>query len=210
MAEKFLCTSSSANMTPASGALNAADRPADAPQVIRKCSSSRNRFSFLAMPLPAMPPSWMEGPSLPRDKPPTMHRNPPIIFPRITRYQLGRIYPAISASTCGMPEPEIIGSHLSSQVTSSASPIRTTNQPAIRSGLPALKVRATFRMLSAISSAKRYNTDTKPAKIPTSRPSTTSWVRREPYRLTMCGVFISVRFIFFFSLPDAGTDQKIS
>ena len=28
----------------------------------------------------------------------------------MTRYQLGRIYPAISASICGMPEPEILGS----------------------------------------------------------------------------------------------------
>ena len=33
--EKFLCTSSKANITPARGALKAAARPADAPLVIR-------------------------------------------------------------------------------------------------------------------------------------------------------------------------------
>ena len=33
--EKLRCTSSSANMTPAKGALNAAESPAAAPQVIR-------------------------------------------------------------------------------------------------------------------------------------------------------------------------------
>ena len=97
--EKFLCSSSSENSTPAKGALKAAERPALAPQVMRSFSSMRTRWVAREKPFAAMPPSWMEGPSLPSDSPAPMQMAPPAILYKITFHHFWRIWPWISAST---------------------------------------------------------------------------------------------------------------
>ena len=55
--EKFLCISSNANNTPASGALNAAESPAAAPHVKRYFSSNFILLKTEANPLPIIAPN---------------------------------------------------------------------------------------------------------------------------------------------------------
>ena len=111
--EKFLCSSSREKSTPASGALKAAASPALAPQVISSFSSVRTRLVSRETPLPAMAPSWMEGPSRPSASPAPMVSRPPKNLASSTRHQTVRMRPCISPSTWGIPEPLISGSHLS-------------------------------------------------------------------------------------------------
>ncbi len=77
---KLRCTSSKANNTPASGALKAAARPAQAPQVMRYFSSVTVAALSCAAPLPQHAPRRIEGPSRPRDRPPKMDKQPPMNF----------------------------------------------------------------------------------------------------------------------------------
>ena len=100
-----LWISSMAKRTPVSGAWKAADMPAAAPQVTRRRSSPLLRPSSLETALPAMPPSWTEGPSRTSESPPSAQRVPSTNFAASTRCQGMSILPATSASTCGMPEP---------------------------------------------------------------------------------------------------------
>src|SRR5699024_9961235 len=77
---KFFCSSSRENITPARGALKAAASPAPAPQV----SMYRSLVGVVpvrsAAPSAAMDRCWTEGPSRPRDRPPRIHKVPPMIL----------------------------------------------------------------------------------------------------------------------------------
>ena len=96
--EMCLCTSSRENRMPAMGALKAADRPALAPQVISTFSSVLTRLVSLEKPLAAMAPSWMLGPSRPRDRPQPRDRIPPPSLAASTRHQRWSSSPMISPS----------------------------------------------------------------------------------------------------------------
>ena len=111
LVEKFLWTSSKANIIPASGALNAADNPAAAPQVNKKRSSVLIRLKNFETAFPIIAPNWILGPSRPNERPPTIHNVPAIIFANKTLYQHWSICPWTSASTCGIPDPEMYGSY---------------------------------------------------------------------------------------------------
>ena len=97
--EKCLCTSSNEKRTPAIGALNAAESPALAPHVIRSFSSVFTRFVSLENPFAAMAPSWMLGPSRPRDSPQPRPINPPASLATRTLHQFSSTSPMISPST---------------------------------------------------------------------------------------------------------------
>ena len=96
--EKFLCTSSSENMTPASGAWNAAERPALAPQVRRNLSSVFPLSIPREIPFPTIAPNWMDGPSLPSASPPSRHKKPPTNLAGRTFHHFCSSLPTISPS----------------------------------------------------------------------------------------------------------------
>ena len=62
-------------------------------------SSLFPRPKALDIPCPAMAPSWIDGPSLPRERPPSIHKKPPANFAGSTRFQFWESLPAISPST---------------------------------------------------------------------------------------------------------------
>ena len=78
MGEKYLKISSKANTTPAIGALKAAANPALAPPAIKIFRSKRPAPIFFPSPSATQAPNWMEGPSLPRERPPPSAIAPPI------------------------------------------------------------------------------------------------------------------------------------
>ena len=126
--EKLLWTSSRAKITPARGALKAAESPADAPLDRKSRSSTFPRFWRTAIPLPAAAPIWTDGPSLPREKPRAMASPPPRNFAASTFHQDMDTWPRSSPSTWGMPLPLAIGSHSirSPMTTAAAHQKRTT------------------------------------------------------------------------------------
>ena len=134
--EKSLCSSSRENSTPARGALKAAERPALAPQVSSIRSSVTSRRHRRETPFPAMAPSWMEGPSRPRESPAPMVSSPPTNLASSTRHQVWERWPCSSPSTWGMPEPLIRGSHRSSSVTKAASTSSATSHRGSSQGRP--------------------------------------------------------------------------
>ena len=75
-----LWTSSIENRTPARGAPKAIDSPALAPHVIKYFSLTLSFFKIFDTSFPLIAPSWIEGPSRPRDKPPKLAVNPPVIL----------------------------------------------------------------------------------------------------------------------------------
>jgi len=85
--EKLLWTSSRAKITPARGALKAAESPAEATLERKSRSSTFPRFCSTAIPLPATAPIWTEGPSLPRERPRAMASPPPRNFAASTFHQ---------------------------------------------------------------------------------------------------------------------------
>ena len=89
--------SSKTKITPANGALNAAVIPTAEPTRISLSSSVLDPLNILAIPLPAIPPIWTDGPSGPRDKPPRAVRTPAAIFEKSTFAQLASMCPFTSA-----------------------------------------------------------------------------------------------------------------
>ena len=139
--EKFLCTSSNENITPASGAWKAAARPALAPQVRRNFSSVFPLSNPRDIPFPAMAPNWIDGPSLPSASPPSIHKKPPRNFDGSTFHHTWSSFPAISPSSCGIPLPDIIDSYFKSLSTTHANRTSTISHPAIRSRFPLVNVK---------------------------------------------------------------------
>ena len=80
--------SSKTNITPARGALNAAVIPTAEPTRIKRNSSVLDPLKSLAIPLPAIPPIWTEGPSGPSERPPNAVMTPAAIFEIKTLSQL--------------------------------------------------------------------------------------------------------------------------
>ena len=173
-AEKFLCSSSRANTAPASGAPNAAERPAPAPHVISILSSVSRRWPARAKPLPTIEPSWMLGPSRPSASPPPIASAHPAIFAGITLYQHMSFCPLSSASTCGMPEPAISGSTPSSMLMITAS-ATSSSATATAAPVPCAANPATLsRMVSAPISISLNTAMRAPVIRPIRTPSTTS------------------------------------
>ena len=67
--------------------------PALAPQVIRYLSSVFPRSSRRETPCPVIAPSWIDGPSLPRERPPRIHRKPPRNFAGSTLFHFWESLP---------------------------------------------------------------------------------------------------------------------
>ena len=109
---------------PAMGALKAADNPALAPQVMRSFSSVFTRLAALEKPFAVMAPSWMLGPSRPRDNPHPRDIMPPPSLASSTRHHVSSISPMISPSIWGMPLPDIRESHLRRRDTTHAATAR--------------------------------------------------------------------------------------
>ncbi|MCD7797287.1 MAG: hypothetical protein LUG95_06760 [Clostridiales bacterium] len=80
--------------------------------------------------------------------------------------------PFISPFTCGIPEPEAIGSHLF--IIETAKPITAskTNQRTIKTALPFTFSITLISPDSANESAYLYSTEISPAATPTSSPLT--------------------------------------
>ncbi len=176
-----LCISSMANKTPVRGAWKAADMPAAAPQVTSSRSSPLLRPRALETALPDMPPSWTLGPSRPSERPPSAHSVPSMNFANMTRCQGMSILPATSASTCGIPEPDVAGSHNMSLQTTQSSAARNANHASMGSGFPAIALVTERKVFSAPDNESRYSVMTAPAARPTKAPSPTrfTWNRRE-------------------------------
>ena len=89
--------SSKTKSTPANGALNAAVIPTAEPTRISLSSSVFDPLNIFAIPFPAIPPIWTDGPSGPSDSPPRAVRTPATIFEKSTFAQLASICPLTSA-----------------------------------------------------------------------------------------------------------------
>ena len=107
--EKFRCSSSRANIIPATGALKAAARPAPAPAVMRYRSSMRVRPMKRLRPCAATAPIWIDGPSRPSERPAPIPAAPATIFTQSIRSQSILKRPRMTPLTCGIPEPEAMG-----------------------------------------------------------------------------------------------------
>ena len=132
--EKFFVSSSRQKITPASGALKAAARPAPEPAVKRKRSSARERFFPRLTPCPTQAPSCTLGPSRPSDMPAPMASTPPTNFAASTRAHSICMRPKSIPLICGMPLPEHIGSNCTMRQSSQASPARHAKYPPAASG----------------------------------------------------------------------------
>ena len=91
--------SSKTNITPASGALNAAVIPTADPTRINLNSSVFDPLKRRATPFPAIPPIWTDGPSGPSESPPNAVRTPAAILEKRTFTQLASMWPFTSAYT---------------------------------------------------------------------------------------------------------------
>ena len=89
--------SSKTNITPASGALNAAVIPTAEPTKINLISSVFEPLNNRAIPFPAIPPIWTDGPSGPKDNPPRAVNTPATILENRTFAQFASIWPLTSA-----------------------------------------------------------------------------------------------------------------
>ena len=176
-----LWISSRANMTPVSGAWKAAAMPAPAPQVTRRRSSPLPRLRNRETPLPAMPPSCTDGPSRPSERPPMAPRVPSMNLAPITRCQGASMAPMTSASTCGMPEPDVAGSHRTRAATTTAITARAKNHSAAFSELLPNVAMTERSVFSPQVRARRYSVTRAPANRPTRAPSHTrlTWNLRE-------------------------------
>ena len=104
--------SSSTNMAPASGALNAVARPAPAPAATSALLSSQLHLKTWARKCATLAPICTLGPSRPRASPEPMASTPPTNFAGIRTIDLGccrRI--CRTASTSGMPLPDARGAN---------------------------------------------------------------------------------------------------
>ncbi len=115
LGEKVRWISSSANMIPDSGALNAAESPAEAPAVIRQFSSSLFFPAFFANAWLPAAPIWMDGPSLPRETPKKDVRIPARYRTISTVCHFIFIPNRTIPSTCGIPLPFAYGSSFTSR-----------------------------------------------------------------------------------------------
>ena len=150
-----LWISSMAKRTPVRGAWNAADMPAAAPQVTRRRSSPLLRPRTRETALPDMPPSWTEGPSRPMERPAKVSSVPSQNLARTTRCQGMSMRPMTSASTCGMPLPEVAGSQCMSARTTSSMTRSASIQATMRATLPVAAPVICLRRRSAADSDRR-------------------------------------------------------
>ena len=150
-----LWISSIAKSTPVSGALNAADMPAAAPQVVSRRSSPLSRPISLETALPAMPPSCTLGPSRPSERPPSAQSVPSTNFAESTRHHGMSRRPITSASICGMPEPCVKGSHTMRRHTTPQITTRNANHRGRNAQLDWMAAAMVRRRVSACESARR-------------------------------------------------------
>ncbi len=136
-AENDLWTSSTANMTPVSGAWNAAAMPAPEPQVTRRRRSPSVEPAARATAVPQRPPSMTEGPSRPRERPPRAQSTPSENLAAMVRAQGICRRPRASASIWGMPDPELVGAQRTRAVTAAQRTTMTATHPATAKGFPA-------------------------------------------------------------------------
>ena len=150
-----LWISSSAKRTPVSGAWNAADIPAAAPQVTSRRSSPLFLRRARETAFPDMPPSWTDGPSRPSESPARASIAPSANFAGKTLRQGASMRSTTSASICGMPEPEVAGSQTMRAETQARRTARTANHAAMSSGLPAAAPVTRRRSRSAFERTRR-------------------------------------------------------
>ncbi len=136
--EKLFVISSKQKITPASGALNAAAKPAPEPAVKRNLSSVRGRDHNRLHHCPTQEPNCTLGPSRPRDMPAPMPSTPPMNFSDSTLCAFMRMRPSKIPFTCGMPLPEISGSAARNRANSQATATRKSPHPKNPTGNRAL------------------------------------------------------------------------
>ena len=124
------------------------DMPAAAPQVTRRRSSPLLRPRTRETALPDMPPSCTDGPSRPMERPAKVSSVPSQNLAAMMR-------PMTSASTCGMPLPEVAGSQRMSARTTSSMTRSASIQATMRATLPAPAPVICLRRRSAADSDRR-------------------------------------------------------
>ena len=171
--EKFRWSSSKAKMAPASGALNAAARPALAPAVIKYRSSMRDRPRARLIPWAVTAPSCIDGPSRPRDSPRPIPSIPPASLTQSTLSQRSRTTPRMIPFTCGIPLPDASGSCCFRRYNTYAAISRNTNHT-VFSTHPACISRAYTCSRSRVPASRhqRKKLMTMPLSRPTHAPST--------------------------------------
>ena len=125
---------------------------------------------FSAKPWPTAEPSWMDGPSLPKNRPDPIIKTPPSHFRHKTDHQFISNSPASWPSTWGIPEPIMSISPWMSLPTIKEISTATNNHTNTNHGWlwicakPHLETRINF------SIANRNKLTTIPTKIPTTIP----------------------------------------
>ena len=132
--ESDLNASSTENIMPVMGALNATAKPALAPAEIWRRRIIYERLSETATASPAQPPSWTDGPSEPAESPRNTHAREPANIEHMTAYHLMRKSPLAAPSVWGMPLPLTMGTNLVSVPMSIAPIASTTNSRGMNAG----------------------------------------------------------------------------
>ena len=166
-----LLISSKVKMNPARGALNVAASPAPLPHTKRRFSSVFEFVNCLDTPFAAIAPNCTDGPSLPKERPPSAVNVPAVNLAIRVFHQQTSKYPFTSPITWGIPLPELSGSHLTSSAVIIPIIARIKNHASVSRKSPWIYFNVADRKCSEWSSPNLYIDTTNPENKPINTAS---------------------------------------
>ena len=153
-------------MNPARGALNVAASPAPLPHTKRRFSSVLLFGRYFETPFAAIAPNCTDGPSLPKESPPSAVRVPPRNLAINVFHQHTSKYPLTSPITIGIPLPKLSGSHFIRRAVMNPISASIANHATVKRKSPWMYFNVENRMFSLLSNPNLYNDTTNPENKP--------------------------------------------